>query len=421
MSKRQSILFSLVLALFVSMLFLAYLSLPLFDYTTAKLHPVIIVFFLILPVGLSHLYHSKNFKKLNKKLNSMSRLLQVNRQLAKSNRLNQAMLEISNSIVRIHNLDELLQLVLEKAINLIDNSNKGSIMITNPDGKLGFRAIYGYDKESLTHITLSLEETYIHAYTKGKSLSSCIIKNPKAFNRKNMSESNLNKLNDAHALDIRATVCAPIIVDKEFFGLINIDNIFDENAFCEEDVRLIEYFANQVGIAIKNVRLFEKTLYLSRHDALTHTYNRHYFEELYANLNSRAKRYAEQYCICVIDLNELKQINDRFGHAAGDLAIKHFSKILMENIRESDILARLGGDEFIAVFLNSDFENTYQKICEIGEILHNRPVCCEDHCFHVYFSFGISCFPQDSTDGRDLIKIADQRMYANKLKQKTTI
>ncbi|WP_273225211.1 sensor domain-containing diguanylate cyclase [Geosporobacter ferrireducens] len=397
------------------------MSLPVFGYTATKLHPAVTAIFVILPLWLNHLYHSKNFKKLNNQLSSMNILMRVNRELAKSNMLNEAMLEISNSIVSIHNLDELLQLVLEKAVSIIDSADKGSIIITNSDGKLEYRAIYGYDAESLTHITLSLEETFIHAYTKGESLRACIIKNPQAFNRKNMSETNLNKLNDAHALDIRATICAPIIVDKEFYGLINVDNIFDENAFREEEVRLMEYFANQVGIAIKNVRLFEKTLYLSRHDALTHTYNRHYFEELYTNLDKRAKRYAERYCICVIDLDELKQINDHFGHVVGDLAIKHFAKTLMENVRESDILSRLGGDEFVAVFLNSGFENTYQKIRQIREKLLNNPVCYEEHCFHVRFSFGISCFPEDSTEGRDLIKIADQRMYANKMKQKTTI
>ena len=350
----------------------------------------------------------------------MTMLMRANRELAKSNMLNEAMLEISNSIVRIHNLDELLQLVLEKAVGIIDSADNGSIMIANPDGQLGFRAAYGYDAESLAHITLPLEETFIYAYTKGTSLKACIIKNPQAFNNMNMSETNLNKFEDAQALNIRTTICAPIIVDQELYGLINVDNIFDENAFREEDVRLMEYFANQVGIAIKNVRLFEKTLYLSRYDALTQIYNRHYFEELYTNLDKRSKRYEERYCVCVMDLDNLKQINDRFGHSAGDLAIKHFANVLMENIRESDILARFGGDEFVTVFLNSDFENTHQRIHHIKDLLYNSSVYYEDQHFKVHFSFGIACFPDDATEKRDLIRIADQRMYTNKTQQKTT-
>ena len=420
MSKRHLLQFSVILICTIAMLLLLYLLLPFFGYTVKRLHLAAIILLVVLPLWLNHHYHSKHLRKLNHQLSSMDMLMRVNRELARSNLLNKAMLEISNSIVRIQNLDELLQQVLEKAVNIIDSADKGSIMIANREGKLSFRAVYGYDMAGLSRITLSPEETFIYTHTKGASLKACIIQNPQAFNNQNMSQNNLNKFEDAKALDIRATICAPIIVDEELYGLINVDNIFDENAFREEDVRLMEYFANQVGIAIKNVRLFEKTLYLSRYDALTGIYNRHYFEELYANLDKRSKRYGEHFCICIMDLNNLKQINDRFGHNAGDLAIKHFTNIFVENIRESDILARLGGDEFVAVFLNSDFDNTNQRILHIQSKLSGSPIQYDKDSFSVHFSFGIACYPRDASEGKDLIRIADQRMYSNKAHQKTT-
>ncbi|SHK03433.1 GAF domain-containing protein [Geosporobacter subterraneus DSM 17957] len=220
MSKRQLLPFSVILICTIAMLLFLYLLLPFFGYTVKRLHPAVIILLVVLPLWLNHHYHSKHLRKLNHQLSSMDMLMRVNRELARSNLLNKAMLEISNSIVRIQNLDELLQQVLEKAVNIIDSADKGSIMISNREGKLNFRAVYGYDMASLSKITLSLEETFIYTHTKGASLKACIIQNPQAFNNQNMSENNLNKFEDAKALDIRATICAPIVVDEELYGLI---------------------------------------------------------------------------------------------------------------------------------------------------------------------------------------------------------
>ncbi|MEW9121193.1 MAG: sensor domain-containing diguanylate cyclase [Thermotaleaceae bacterium] len=351
----------------------------------------------------------------------MDILVRANRQLAKTNMIKETMLQISNSIVQINNIDELLEQILEKAVLLIDNADNGSILLFQDDNKLAFHAVYGYDMQFLSSIRLSLEETYLYAYTEGQPLKACIIKNPENFNHAHMSKGNFHKFQNARALNIQSTICAPIMVDQELYGFINIDNISDENAFHEEDVRILEYLANQIGIAINNACLFEKTLQLSRYDSLTQVYSRSYFEELYQNIYKRAQRYHEHYTIAVIDLNNLKNINDRYGHMAGDLAIKLFSQVLKQNLRDSDIMGRYGGDEFLVVFLNSTYETTCHKLYEVLQILSQYPLYYEGHRFHVGFSYGVACFPSDSQDGQLLIKIADKRMYENKVHIKTTV
>lgn len=370
--------------------------------------------------GLAHIHGlNEHYKILEKQSATISNITHLNEELERHNLLKESMLGISNSILDIKDFDEFLHSVIKTAVHLIDNADAGSILIMNDQNRLEFKAAEGYDLNGLSKINMSVEETFLYQYTLGNYSKPCIIEDPLNFNQRFLNKENYSKFEDAEALSLKATISAPILIDGELYGMINVDNSKCEDAFTLRDTEIMEYLANQLSIAIKNVQLLEKTLFLSRYDGLTKVYNRHYFDELFESIYKRARRYDENFCLCVIDLNDLKIINDMHGHQAGDLALKTFSSTLLENIRESDIIGRYGGDEFVIIFLNTTSESSHEKLQQISQLLKERPLSIDNNEVQVTFSYGIACFPEEASDSKELFRTADVRMYKHKLHQKT--
>ena len=347
---------------------------------------------------------------INKKLEN------ANKELQKYNVIRDVMLQISHSIVTIKDVNELFQLTVDSAVEVLDKADSASILVKNNSGLFEFKASNGFDLSTLNNIHLSIDEIFANHST--NRYSSNIINNPSEFNRQHMSKKNYDLLQNTDTPNIKSTICTPILIGPELYGFITVDNIHHDETFNKEDTVIMEYLGGQLSIAIKNVLVFEKTLFLSRYDGLTKVYHRHYFDELYDNIFKRAKRYNEQFCLCIMDLNKLKQINDLHGHIAGDLSITHFANVLQDNIRDSDVLGRFGGDEFVLILLNTSPQDVKNKIEKISNKLKESNICFHDQNLDITFSFGIASFPQDSTEQHGLLQIADARMYANKKKQK---
>lgn len=154
---------------------------------------------------------------------------------------------------------------------------------------------------------------------------------------------------------------------------------------------------------------YDKTKFKSLQDNLTSTYNRSYLYEVFPKLITQMEREKSEMSIMILDLDDLKNINDTEGHQKGDELLKRLSHLIQSNIRECDIFVRWGGDEFIIVapFMNYDqMETMIDKIINIQRL------------DRIHFSFGISCYPNDAQDLNELIKKADERLYQMKESKK---
>lgn len=157
----------------------------------------------------------------------------------------------------------------------IEGAQKGSLLVVGDDNLLEFKAVVGFNLDKLKKVKFRVEDTFLWNENNGNMKEACIINNSRKYNEERI-DTEIDKLLKKHgALDIKSTLSSPIIVNGEFYGMLNIDSTA-EDAFNEEDIKLMEYFSNQIGIAIRNHQLIEKIVNLSRYDSLTNIYSRHY-------------------------------------------------------------------------------------------------------------------------------------------------
>lgn len=150
-------------------------------------------------------------------------------------------------------------------------------------------------------------------------------------------------------------------------------------------------------------------------DEMTGTYNRRHAVTIFERELKFAKRLSQQFIVSCIDIDNLKQINDTHGHEAGDILIKKVVETIKGGIRESDYLFRMGGDEFMLILPDTDMDNGTIMIDRLRQQTGRESVMGVP----VDFSYGLAVFEPDHDNTLDkLMKLADQRMYDQKIKKK---
>ncbi|MFO7585485.1 MAG: sensor domain-containing diguanylate cyclase [Anaerolineales bacterium] len=154
---------------------------------------------------------------------------------------------------------------------------------------------------------------------------------------------------------------------------------------------------------------------LSVRDYLTGLFNRRYLEETLERELLRALRQQSSLGVIMLDVDDFKQINDTYGHVAGDTVLRKLGKLLREHIRGEDIASRYGGDEFLLVLPGASPEVTRERarvICEATKESHIQ--IDGKNLDSVAFSLGIAAFPQDGSTVAAILKAADFALYLAK-------
>jgi diguanylate cyclase (GGDEF)-like protein len=155
--------------------------------------------------------------------------------------------------------------------------------------------------------------------------------------------------------------------------------------------------------------------WLSARDKLTGFLNRGIFDDLLTDASLRARRYGRPLSILMLDVDQFKQFNDSWGHAAGDEALKAVSTAIKQSVRQGEVVARYGGDEFVVLFPETRPETAVQR----GEKIRMRipPIVAgrgRQQAIPVTISVGVASLPADGLDGYEVLNQADMRLYEAK-------
>lgn len=216
--------------------------------------------------------------------------------------------------------------------------------------------------------------------------------------------------NPSHYLDLRVT---PLFdAYKQLNGRLIVFRDVTERKTVEKKLRNANYRLQSQLIEIGTLQsqLREQAV----RDPLTNLFNRRYLEETLDRELARAAREEYRVCIIMVDIDHFKQVNDTYGHEAGDFVLKATADILSQQNRRGDFACRYGGEEFVVVMPNIHGDTALERAETLRRTLNSLQVAYGRYSLSATFSMGIASYPAHGDSREALLRAADRAMYAAK-------
>lgn len=212
---------------------------------------------------------------------------------------------------------------------------------------------------------------------------------------------------------ISESLYIPLMTAEETHGFVLAHLFNSSQPLSVEDVEKVTVFQQFSSLALDQAKSREKITQLSYEDSLTGLPNRRLFFQALEDIYYEANRYGTGFGVISLDMNRLKYLNDQFGHEAGDAALRLVGSQIRSHIRQNDVPARLGGDEFAIVFRHMDRKAIQAKAMELQDAFASMDLPGYTGQ-KISMAIGMAAYPDDALDMDSLLRLADDRMYANK-------
>jgi len=209
-------------------------------------------------------------------------------------------------------------------------------------------------------------------------------------------------------------MCVPLVSKGKNIGVLML-NHSEPNAFEPELLPTMRVLASYLAIAIENAEMFGLVKSLAEKDSLTLLYNHGAFHEKLAIELERANRYVRPMAVIILDLDNFKEINDRYGHTTGDRVLALVAGALGAHLRKTDIAARYGGDEFAVILPETDLSSAAVIAGRIAEGISNvRLDIGGESVISFTASVGYASCAHDAPGRGEILNTADRLMYDSK-------
>lgn len=206
-------------------------------------------------------------------------------------------------------------------------------------------------------------------------------------------------------------IAIPMIAHESVLGLIDVRCSKLPPVLTAANARFFEVMASTAANALRNAQLFEEVEHRARTDFLTGLPNHRFFQATLSVELGRAQRHNHTLSLLIIDLDYLKEVNDRFGHPSGDMVIKTIAETIRNGCREMDFAARYGGEEFTVILPETPLSGAIQVADRIRERISSEQF---PGIGNITASIGVSNYPINALSKEDLIRVADQALYIAK-------
>jgi two-component system cell cycle response regulator len=239
---------------------------------------------------------------------------------------------------------------------------------------------------------------------------------------------------------VAVPICAPVAVGDPLvpgrseppstaapttLGVLALYDRLGPDEFDDADLLTLRTFAGQAGVAVNNVRVHEEAQRLSLTDPLTGLWNYRYLKESIRREVERANRFGRMLTVVTLDLDHFKEVNDTYGHAAGDTVLIEFARRIKIGLREVDLAFRQGGEEFVVLLPETDAYGGAIVAERLGAAVRDLPVKIDPRRLDpatgmavdripISVSIGIAVYPDHGAGASELLDAADDALYAAK-------
>lgn len=214
-----------------------------------------------------------------------------------------------------------------------------------------------------------------------------------------------------HGSDALHWLGVPLISRDGIIGALVVQSYSDATRYTLADKELLQFVSTQVAAAIERKQAETRLHHIARHDPLTDLANRDLFYQQFDASLDKARRFGGCVALLYIDLDKFKQVNDRFGHHAGDLLLCDVAQRIKQGLREADLVGRVGGDEFVVLLNDLHAPDDSLAVAEKLRASLNEPFLLADRRLQISTSIGIATFPRHGDEARQLTRAADYAMY----------
>jgi len=318
----------------------------------------------------------------------------------------EALEEIYGAIATVLDREELYRTILAKSTELLGAETASLMILDAKRNMLQIKASKGLDTGLVERVRVPL----------GEGISGSI-----AARGRPMLVSNIDTLGPSLSARDRyktkSFVAIPIKIGSRVIGVLNVTDKTSGASFSDTDLRLLLSVASYASIALERGAYYsmtEELKLISMTDPLTGLFNRRYFMERLFEEVERVKRHNESFSAFMLDIDNFKSLNDRYGHSAGDDVLLRVSRAIRDAVRSMDVVARHGGEEF-SVLLPHTSKSDAMEIAERvrSGVERSRPLSAYPSVV-VTVSIGVAEFPDDASTIDELVDRADRAMYRAK-------
>jgi len=347
--------------------------------------------------------------------------------LAKIERNKLANYALDEQIERYNSLEHLMErlnltlsqretaaLLVSEAFRLI-SKNKGICVLYLLDRDKERLSIISTKKENPEQIIKSKEGDIFDSWILKKNRPLIIEDAKKDF------RFDLEKIELDDSRIFRSLIACPLVSGKKIIGVIRLDSP-KEKFFSSEDLRLLRTISDLGAVAMENAQLYNRTEELAITDGLTGLYLRRYLLERIDTEIMRVNKEKGVLSILMIDIDNFKKYNDKFGHVAGDVVLKSVAKILNENFNTpGNVIGRYGGEEFTVLLPNTSKAKARVLAEKLRTQIDKKSIVLRKKSTQITVSIGLSVFPEDAKMKEELIQKADSALYKAKSKGRNLV
>ena len=327
----------------------------------------------------------------------------LNRKVFQLKLLNETAKMLNSSL----QLDDILLKLMQNAGEIVDAEAWTLFMYDHEKNVLVFKYVVGEASDKLTGLELPW----------GTGIVGWAASNQKSILVKDTGKDErfFKNIDKKTKFNTKSIVCVPILYRDDLLGVVEVINKRDGSFFTEEDLGILEILVEDAAISIKNSYLLDETYRLTLEDQLTKLYNLRKYQLITEELAENGLPFA----LLFMDLDNFKEVNDKFGHRYGSAALVEFADVLREVAGDGGYAFRYGGDEFLLLLPDSDVRRAEEMAKNILEYLKTYNFLNRDGIsVRLGVSIGISVSPTLAADANDILLQSDKAMYSVKKSSK---